>query len=128
MQSIIWNERSHSSRGQAAGRAVAAAALGLSCLVAAAQDPPRAARAVEIVAPNLRLADLEKVFWECDHAATVHGLTDVGTGMMCGVVTEELRLRRFNADFNAMLSWWRQNKVAEHGALDRAKRPGGYVE
>jgi hypothetical protein len=128
MQSIIWNERSHFSCGQAAGMALAAAALGWSCLSAAAQELPRDPRAVEIVAPNLTLADLEKVFWECDHAATVHGLTDVGTGMMCGVVTEELRLRKFNADFNAMLSWWRQNKVAEHGALDQAKRASGYVE
>jgi hypothetical protein len=126
MHAIAWNERSLSCRGQRAGVVLAAAALGWSCLSAAAQELPRAPRAVEPIAPGHTLAHLEKHFWECDHAATVHGLTDAGTGMMCGVVTEELKLRKFNADFNAMLSWWRQNKVAEHGALDRANRAPGY--
>jgi hypothetical protein len=126
MQSIVWDERSHCSRVQCAGMALAAAALAWPSPSAAAQELPLIAEAVEIDALSPTLAELERVFWECDHAATVYGLIDFGTGMMCGVVTEELRLKKFNADFNAMLSWWRQHKAAEHEALDRANRPTGY--
>ena len=124
LHDIDRNQRSRSSRRQSAGMELAAAVLGWFCLSAAAQDLTGAPRALELAAPGRPLPDLEKAFWECDHTATVHGLTDVGTGMLCGVVTEELKLRKFNADFSAMLSWWQQNKIAEHGALERVDRAG----
>jgi hypothetical protein len=62
---------------------------------------------------------LEKSFWACDYTATVHGIVDAGTAISCGIATENLRLRKFNGDFNAMLRWWHENKVGQYRALDR---------
>jgi hypothetical protein len=40
--------------------------------------------------------------------------------VVCSAVTEDLKRTKFGGDFAAMLSWWQQNKVAEHAALDAA--------
>ena len=70
---------------------------------------------------ELRMTELEKAFWACDHAATV-GRIDSGTAITCGGLTEALKQRKFNSDFNAMLAWWRQHKETEHLALEAAHR------
>ncbi len=57
----------------------------------------------------------------CDHAATTHGV-DGGAGIACGAITENLKVSKFNGDFDLMLAWWRQNKAAEHQALTTAGR------
>ena len=78
---------------------------------------PAAAQAS--IGAELRMAELEKAFWACDHAATV-GRIDSGTAITCGGLTETLKQRKFNSDFNAMLAWWREHKEAEHLALEAA--------
>ncbi|RZU00630.1 hypothetical protein [Rivibacter subsaxonicus] len=67
-------------------------------------------------------AELERAFWVCDHAATKQ-LIDMGTAAACSRLTEELKKKKFNGSFDAMLAWWRQNKAPEHQALDVAGRP-----
>jgi hypothetical protein len=98
-----------------------AAALNGLPVNASAQEPTGARQAVTF-APERMLADMEKAFWACDYTATVHGIVDAGTAISCGIATEDLRLRKFNGDFNAMLSWWHQNKAGEYRTLDRAYR------
>ena len=93
----------------------AAALLVAASLVAVA---PRVAAQASIGA-ELRMAELEKAFWACDHAATV-GRIDSGTASTCSVLYENLKQRKFNSDFNAMLAWWRQHKEAEHLAVAAA--------
>ena len=93
----------------------AAALLVAASLVAAAAP---AAAQVGIGAEQ-RMAELEKAYWACDHAATV-GRIDSGTAITCGGLTETLKKRKFNSDFNAMLAWWRQHKETEHVALEAA--------
>ena len=94
---------------------VAAALLVAASLVAAATP----ARAQAGIGAELRMAELEKAFWACDHAATV-GRIDSGTAITCGSLTDTLKVRKFNSDFNAMLAWWQQHKEAEHLALAAA--------
>jgi hypothetical protein len=72
------------------------------------------------------LADLEKTFWVCDHAATVHGVLDMGTAVACAAATRDFRLKRFDGDLNAMLSWWQRNKAHQHQLLDMGYRSAGY--
>ena len=94
----------------------AAAALLVAASLVAAATP---ARAQAGIGAELRMAELEKAFWACDHAATV-GRIDSGTAITCGGLAETLKQRKFNSDFNAMLAWWRQHKEAEHLALEAA--------
>jgi len=91
----------------------AAALLAAASLVAAATP----ARAQAGIGAELRMAELERAFWACDHAATV-GLIDSGTAITCASLTDTLKVRKFNGDFNAMLAWWREHKQAEHLALE----------
>ena len=81
-----------------------------------------ASSAQTIAATRLPLAELEKSFWTCDRAATINRV-DSGTAITCGNLTEALKQRKFNGDFNAMLAWWRQHKEAEHLALAKAGGP-----
>lgn len=81
---------------------------------ALAQTPP-AAQPLEAGA----LEALEREFWFCDHAAT-QALLDPGTSERCGLVTDTLKTVRFGGDFQAMLTWWRENKDARHAALSAA--------
>jgi hypothetical protein len=70
---------------------------------------------------SIAATDLERAFWLCDHAATTRGV-DAGTAIKCSVITEDLKARKFNGDFSAMLAWWRLNKATEHQALETAGR------
>ena len=74
------------------------------------------------LAPSLMLAELEKTFWMCDYAATVIGLLDWDTALACGEATRDLRLRKFEDDFDAMWLWWRKHKLREHRAIEEAYR------
>ena len=67
------------------------------------------------------MAELEKVFWACDHAATV-GRIDSSTAITCGGLTETLKQRKFNGDFNALLVWWREQKEAQYSVLETSTR------
>ena len=64
--------------------------------------------------------DLEKAFWLCDHAAT-NGALDSGAAIACSTATEELKNSKFNGDFDALVAWWRENKPAEHQAIELAR-------
>ena len=64
---------------------------------------------------------LEKTFWACDYAGT-HGWVDSDTGILCSSVTQELKVRKFSGDYDALLAWWRQNKPAQHQLLSAAAR------
>jgi hypothetical protein len=97
------------------------AALSWFSIGASAQERTNSTPSIAAVA-FVGSADLEKAFWICDHAATNHGV-DGGMGIACGVITEDLKVRKFNGDFNLMLAWWRQNKAAEHQALATVGRP-----
>ena len=98
---------------------VVGVALGWTCISASAQERVNSRPFIEVAAPINAPADLEKAFWICDHAATNHGV-DGGTGVACGVITQSLKVRKFNGDFDLMLTWWRKNKAAEHQALTTA--------
>ena len=69
---------------------------------------------------TVSLTQLEQVFWICDHAATKGGI-DGDTAILCVAVTDELQKRKFSGDSERMLTWWRQNKPAQHKALDDKK-------
>jgi hypothetical protein len=64
----------------------------------------------------LRIAALEQAFWACDHAATTRGVHTTPVAL-CSVVIEELKNEKFGGDFEPLLKWWQQHKVAEHQKL-----------
>jgi hypothetical protein len=76
--------------------------------------------ASEAQATRVKLAELEKTFWLCDHAATRHGV-DPELGMLCVNATEELKQGKFGGDAEGMLAWWQRNKAAQHQKLDQAE-------
>lgn len=60
---------------------------------------------------STRLKVLEHAFWVCDYVATTRGNSDIST---CTAVYEALKDQKFAGDSDALVSWWRQNKVAQH--------------
>ena len=65
---------------------------------------------------SVGLADLEDAFWVCDYTAATRGPT--GNDItVCTAVYEAIKDRKFGGDFDKLLDWWRQNKVARHDAL-----------
>jgi hypothetical protein len=70
-------------------------------------------------ASDAGIAEIERVFWVCDHQAS-RGLLDSGTAESCGRATELLKARRFGGDFQRLLVWWQQHKAEQHLALDQA--------
>ena len=91
----------------------------LSCLSAqaSAEELAKSSRSGESINARQATANLEKQFWACDHAATTRGV-GLGEGAGCVEVYEDLKRSKFRSDFSAMLSWWQQNKAAEHLALE----------
>ena len=59
---------------------------------------------------SVRTADLERAFWVCEYAATTRANADIAT---CAAVYEAVKQRKFGGDFEALLTWWQQNKAAE---------------
>lgn len=76
-----------------------------------AQEPQRMSVAPISQLTSARLKDLEKAFWVCDYLATTRGVSEIST---CTAVYEALKDRKFAGDFDALVSWWRQNKAAQH--------------
>ncbi len=117
---LASNKGRFSALLNATALSVVGATLGLCSIGASAQSTAKSPAAVEVHA-RANAADLEKAFWICDHAATNHGV-DGGMAIACGVITEDLKMKKFNGDFDLMLAWWRQNKAAEHQALAASSR------
>ena len=90
------------------------AAAVLTVVGAATWSVPSSAQAS--LGAALALEEIERVFWVCDHAATIDRI-DPSTAITCSSLTEALKQRKFGGDFNAMLAWWRQHKETRHGAL-----------
>lgn len=75
-----------------------------------------AASAVHATSPDWSRVDsarLEQLFWDCDARATREALS-AGDGALCASLTDELKLRLFDGDFDQLLAWWRAGKAAEH--------------
>ena len=105
------------------------ARLGACLALAAAAGVAAPVQAVEPEGPQPRAcwpasggSDLECAFWICDFAATTGRLAGVATAAYCSAVTEQLKTARFGGAFEPMLVWWRENKSAQHQALDAALR------
>jgi hypothetical protein len=94
------------------------AVLAFSGTPASAQGHEGEAHRAPTAAAHHELTDLEQAFWVCDHAATVHGVMDVGTAAACATITRDFRMKRFNGDFIALLSWWQRHKTHQHRLLD----------
>ena len=65
------------------------------------------------------IAKLELAFWHCDYVATTRGAHATPIAA-CRHATEELKQRKFNGKFSALLQWWRENKLAEHQRVEQA--------
>ncbi len=98
-------------------RACALMVFGLASSLAWGAD--HAAPASESPAPNV--GELEKAFWACDYIATTRGVLAAPV-VTCRYVTDELQKEKFGGDYDRMLAWWRQNKVAEHRKLAQSIR------
>lgn len=114
---LVSTRRHASALGKAAFGAAVAAALGFFALGTVAQEGTNASPSMAAPAPELSAADLERAFWICDHAATTRPV-DAGSAVVCTMVTEQLKERKFNGDFDALVTWWRKNKPTEHQALE----------
>ena len=60
--------------------------------------------------------DLEHAFWACDYVGTTYGVSAAPVAF-CSETTSALLQQNFGGDFDQMLAWWRQNKVAQHARL-----------
>ena len=96
-----------------------AALLGWLYLNGGAEVRAVASASAEELAVAAAPVDLESAFWQCDYAAT-NGFLDSGTAIACSTATEELKNSKFNGDFDALVAWWRENKPAQHQAIEYA--------
>jgi len=85
-----------------------------------AQEPQRILAAPPPQLASAGLKVLEDAFWVCDYVATTRGNSDIAT---CTAVYEALKDRKFAGDSDALVSWWRQNKAAQHQNLAVADSP-----
>ena len=117
----ISNQRPATSTAQFPSALLLAAVL--SCLSAQtyAEESAKSSRSSGSINARQAATNVEKQFWACDYAATTRGM-GLGEGAMCSEVYEDLKKSKFRGDFQAMLSWWQQNKAAEHLALAAASR------
>ncbi len=75
-----------------------------------------AATLVHATSPDLSRLDSDRLvglFWDCEAQATQE-VVSPGDGAMCSSVSDMLKLRLFNGDFERMLGWWRAHKAAEY--------------
>jgi hypothetical protein len=101
-----------------AALAVAGAALGWNSIDATAAYRLDAPRPAALRDAGVRDADLERLFWMCDHAATTRML-DANERAACTTVGEQFKTEKFGGDFEQMLNWWRKNKAVQHQKLDQ---------
>jgi hypothetical protein len=99
--------------------ALAAAAVVLDDADTLVQEPQDAASALGVRLETSTLADVEDAFWVCDYMATIGKADQVTT---CAAVYDALKARKFGGDFDKLLLWWEQNKVAQHAKLDAGDR------
>jgi hypothetical protein len=62
------------------------------------------------------LAELEEAFWVCDYTATTSRAAELDP-TACVAVYDAMKERKFGGNFDKLLAWWQQNKVARHHAL-----------
>ncbi len=107
--------------------ALIATVLNLSCISVSAQEQPVAPQ-VENRAGD-KMTELKKAFWFCDHAAT-KGTIDMNHAAACSAITDELKEKMFGGDFDKLVDWWRENKVAQHQELDAStgEMPASHTE
>jgi len=117
----ISNQRPTTSTAQIPAALLFVAVLGCLSAQTSAEEPAKSSRSGESINARQAAADLEKQFWACDYAATTRGV-GLDEGATCGEVYEDLKRSKFQSDFRAMLSWWQQNKAAQHLALETASR------
>jgi hypothetical protein len=111
-----------SARTSTALRIVVALSLAAACIMVFAQTHGASLDAGEASAVDPATRDLdqiERLFWICDHTASTEGVTGV-EGIACGEATEQVRLRKFGGNFEAMLVWWREKKGSMQQALGGA--------
>ena len=84
-----------------------------------AQEPQHVSAAPTSQLASARLNVLENAFWACDYVATTRGASDISA---CTAVYEALKDRKFAGDFDKLVVWWRQNKVAQHQNVAVADR------
>ena len=113
---------SRSSRVRTSLVVAIVAVLAGACFVAQAQDRRNVPSAHEAVNSTHSMAALEARFWRCDFEAT-QSMVDQATAADCSQATEELRMAKFNGDFNAMLDWWRQHRSVAHRAVQSRTQP-----
>ena len=101
--------------------ALAAGCAQLEPMPEAKPAPAPAAAAVPTEAATL--AELEMVFWHCDYVATQRGVLAAPMAA-CKFALDELKRRKFNGRYNALLDWWRENKAAEHRRVEQGERAG----
>lgn len=106
-------DRANTSRCLPAMKITAAALI----VVSAIGGPVLSHAQVTLGAESV-LDELEKAFWVCDYAATT-SLVDFYSAIACSYLTESLRQRKFDGDFQAMLTWWQQHKEAKHLELSK---------
>lgn len=70
-----------------------------------------------------RIAELEENFWQCEHASS-DGMIDAAMAAHCDAVTDELKKRKFGGDFERLLQWWHQNRLA-HDQSAETELPAG---
>lgn len=105
----------------AAGSVALAGAL--SCSGSAlAQEPQKAPSWPAVQLVGERLADLEEAFWSCDYVATTRGVASADV-VTCGAIYYVLKERKFDGDLDKLVSWWRQNKIAQHEKLALVGQP-----
>jgi hypothetical protein len=119
MFTAFLNGRGVEGLAKVAVSAAIGAAIGWTPVDATAARRLEAPRAAEArVVASVQHADLEEIFWICDHAVTA-GLVDASERAACGAVTEQLKMEKFGGDFEKMLDWWRANRVVEQEKVDR---------
>ena len=64
------------------------------------------------------MIELEKLFLMCDHTAAV-GMLDAHETELCPVVSEQLRLAKFDGDLDRLLAWSYRQREAELHTLGR---------
>ena len=106
------NHRLARSQPRVTAALLVAGALGFLSVHAFAEESANLPRSFNV--PST--AQLERAYWACDYAATTRWVGGA-EGAMCVAIYEELKRTKFNGSFPALLSWWQQNKAAEHRAL-----------
>jgi hypothetical protein len=64
--------------------------------------------------PDRSPAELKQLYLACDQAATAARLS-MADAIHCSIVSEELKQRVFQGDFNQLLAWWKTQRSEPSG-------------